>query len=271
MRVLLTALLALASFAPAARAAEGGPASAVPRATAVFSVAPSGWYAEARSGFATQDLGDPDANIAFMERIAMDSLGAPGPLRRFENAQAFAIEVGRRRGAWSFGVATEHQRERVRTFAAGTRTGSLDVISLMSTIDVRLVASYRPRALFGFEAGASAGLAFAHYSEQFALDVFAGTQYDANSSGAFHATSFSGGPHLGWRRPLYGNTWLVARGAWLWRNFGELKGQYKQRSGSGTAIDDSSMRRLDSGGLASIDGTGVQVSAGLTHTFWGRH
>lgn len=272
MKKSMFVLFALALFAPAAFAQGGAAATAakLPAAKAVFTSAPSGWYVEARGGFATQDLADPDANIAYMERVGTENLGTPAPFRRFGDAGAYAIELGLRRGHWAWGVATEHQRQRVRTFAAGTETGSLDLISLMSTIDVRLVTSYRPDWLHGFELGGSAGLAFAHYSEQFAIYIFPAPEFDANVSGAFHAASFTGGPHLGWRRPLYGNWWLTARGAYLWRNFDELKGLYQDRTGGGTEIVNESLRRLEDGAIAKIDGTGMQYTAGLTYTIGGR-
>ena len=137
-------------------------------------------------------------------------------------------------------------------------------------MDVRLAGSYRPASLFGFEVGASAGISFAHYSEQYALYVFPAPEFDANFSGAFHASSLSGGPHLAWRRPFFGNTWLVARGSWLYRNFDELKGQYKDRQDGDTSILDSSLLRLADGELASVDGSGFQATAGLSYTFGGR-
>lgn len=271
MKTLTSVLFALFLLAPAAFAQGGDAAVAAkaPAPKAVFTSAPSGWYVELRGGLATQDLADPDANIAYMERVGVENLGTPGPYRRFGRADAYALELGLRRNHWAWGIATDHQRQRVRTFAAGTQTGSLDLISLMSTIDVRFVTSYRPDWLYGFEVGGSAGLAFAHYSEQFALYIFPAPEFDANFSGAFHAASFSGGPHLGWRRPLYGNTWLAARGAYLWRNFDELKGLYQDRTGGGTEIVNESLRRLEDGAIAKIDGSGLQVTAGLTYTIGG--
>lgn len=272
MRVLLAALLAIPLLAPPAPGQEAGAAAetktAVPRP--VFTVAPSGWYAEVRAGFASQQLDDPDANIAYVERIAVEGLDAKGPLRRFDTAQDFAVEFGRRHGSVGVGIAGELQRQRVRTFASGTSVGAVDAISLMSIMDVRLVGSYRPRWLYGFELGASAGLAFAHYSEQFAIYVFPAPEFGTNLSGAFHAVSFSGGPHLGWRRPLLGDTWLTARATWLYRNFDELKGQYRERQGDQAEIVDDSLRRLADGEFASIDGSGVQLTAGLSYTFAGR-
>lgn len=272
MRQLASVLFVLVLFAPAAFAQGGDAAVAAkaPAAKAVYTPAPSGWYAEFRGGLATQDLADPDANIAYLERTGAENLGTPGPFRRFGDAGAYAIELGLRHGSWAWGVATEHQRQRVRTFAAGTQTGSLDLVSLMSTLDVRIVTSYRPAGLWGFEIGGSAGLAFAHYSEQFALDIYATPEDDTNVSGAFHAASFSGGPHLGWRRPLYGNWWLAARGAYLWRNFDELKGQYQDRDSGGTEIVNESLHRLEDGALAKIDGSGMQYTAGVTYTIGGR-
>lgn len=272
MKTLTLVLSALSLLAPAAFAQEGGAAAAAkaPAAKAVFTSAPSGFYVEARAGIARQDLADPDANIAYMEQVGTENLGAPGSFRRFGDAGAYALELGLRRGHWSWGVATEHQRQRVRTFAAGTETGSLDLISLMSTIDVRVVTSYRPDWLYGFEVGGSAGLAFAHYSEQFALYVFPAPEFDYNYSGAFHAASFSGGPHLGWRRPLYGDWWLAARGTYLWRNFDELKGLYQYRANGGTDIVNESLRRLEDGAIARIDGSGLQFTGGLTYTIGGR-
>jgi hypothetical protein len=272
MRILVSSLFAISLLAPVALAADA-PTDAAKPATAhgsAFTPAPSGWYAEFTGGFATVDFEDPDANIAFMEDIANDILGAPGPMRYFENSAAFGLELGRRRGQWSFGLAAEHQRQRVQTYTAGTSTGALDVISLMTTIDLRLTSTFRPAKLYGFELGASAGVSFGHYSEQFALYVFPAPQFNANLSGVYHATSFSGGPHIGWRRPLYGNTWLVARGAWLFRNFDELKGQAQNRTASEILITDTSLQRLDNGETASIDASSGQYTFGLSYTFGGR-
>ncbi len=272
MKPLSLFLFVFALFASAASAQEGAGAAAAkaPAPKAVFTPAPSGLYVEVRGGFAPQDLTDPNANIAYMERVGVDSLGTPTPFRRFGDAGAYAVELGLRHGRWAWGVATELQRQRVHTFAAGTGTGSLDLISLMSTMDVRAVTTYRPTWLLGFEVGGSAGLAFAHYSEQFALTVYRSPANDASVSGAFHAVSFSGGPLLGWRRPLYGNWWLTARGAWLWRDFGELEGQYRNRSSAGTEIVDEPLRRLEDDARAKIDGGGWQFTAGLNWTIRGR-
>lgn len=272
MRILAPALFALALIAPAALAA-GTPADATkpaPTPAAVFTPAPGGWYAELTAGFANVDFEDPDANIAYVEHFATENLDAPGPLRYFENSQAYGLELGHRRGHWSWGVATEHQRQRVQTYTAGTSTGGLDAISLMTTIDVRLTGTIRPQKLFGFEFGASAGMSFAHYSEQFAIYVFPAPEFNVNLSGAYHATSFTGGPHIGWRRPLYGNTWLVARGTWLWRNFDELEGQLKQRAGGEMLITDAFLRRLDNGDVAAIDASSGQFTVGMSYTFGGR-
>lgn len=274
MRVLSAVLFAIPLLAPAAFGQASGDAPApVPVAipAAVMSSAPSGWYVEVRGGFASQQLDDPDANIEFAERFATGALEARGPLRRFGNAQAFGLEFGYRRGSVAAGVLTELQRQRPHTFAAGDSTGALDAISLLSTMDVRLAASYRPRWLYGFELGGSAGLSFAHYSESFAIYVFEAPQFNNSLAGAFHAVSISGGPHVGWRRPLFGSTWLVARAAWLYRNFDELKGQYRERAGGQTEVLDDSLRRLADGELASIDASGVQATAGLSYTFGARH
>lgn len=273
MRVLPAVLFAIPLLASAAFGQAGGDAPAPAPAAipaAVMSSAPSGWYVEARGGFATQQLDDPDANIGYAELLATSYLEARGPFRRFGNAQAFGLEFGYRRGSVAAGVLTEMQRQRPRTFAAGDSTGALDAISLMSTIDVRLAASYRPRWLYGFELGGSAGLSFAHYSESISIYFFEAPQFNNGLSGAFRAVSFSGGPHVGWRRPLFGSTWLVARAAWLYRKFDELKGQYRQRGGGQTEVRDDSLRRLTDGELASIDASGVQATAGLSYTFGAR-
>jgi hypothetical protein len=140
----------------------------------------------------------------------------------------------------------------------------------MSTIDLRLTSTLRPAKLYGFEIGASAGVSFGHYSEQFALYVFPAPQLNATLSGVYHATTFSGGPHIGWRRPLYGNTWLMARGAWLFRNFDELKGQANNRTSSEILVADTSLERLDNGEKASIDASSGQYTFGLSYTFGGR-
>lgn len=273
MRVLTAALFAIPLLAPAAFGQVADPAPAtkpVPIPAAVMATAPSGWYVEVRGGFASQQLDDLDANIGFAEEIALSNLEARGPFRRFENAQAFGLELGYRRGSVSLGVLGELQRQRPRTFAAGDSIGALDAISLLSTIDARLAVSYRPRWLYGFELGASGGLSFAHYSEQFSIYIFEAPEFNVNFAGAFHAASFSGGPHIGWRRPLVGATWLVARAAWVYRNFDELKGQYHQNAGGETLIVDDSLRRLSDGEPASIDASGAQVTAGLTYTFGAR-
>lgn len=274
MKVLIRSLFAIALLAPVALAADAPTDAATPAPvhTSAFTPAPGGWYAELTGGFATVNFEDPDANIAFAEGIATDPnlLAAPGPLRYFENSAAFGLELGRRRGAWSFGLATEHQRQRVQSYTAGTITGALDAISLMTTIDLRLTSTLRPANLFGFELGASAGLSFAHYSEQFSIYIFPFPQANSIYSGAYHATSFSGGPHVGWRRPLYGNTWLLARAAWLFRNFDELEGQAKQRSATEMLITDTSLERLDNGETASIDASSGQYTFGLSYTFGGR-
>jgi len=274
MKVLFAVLFALPLLAPTASGQASDPAAAKPPEVkipaAVMSTAPSGWFVEARGGFASQQLDDLDANIGFMEDVAMQLLEAPGPFRRFERAQAFAIEIGYRRGAVSAGVLTELQRQRPHTFAAGDSLGAVDAISLLSTMDVRLAASYRPRWLYGFELGASGGLSFAHYSESFSIYVFEAPQFNTTLAGAFHAVSFTGGPHVGWRRPLFGATWLVARAEWTYRNFDELEGQYRQRAGGEIVIDDDVLRRLGDGETASIDGSGMQVTAGLSYTFGAR-
>ncbi len=275
MRVLVTALFAMTLFAPLARAADDGAPAAAPATTdhgpvSVFTVAPSGWYVEVRGGFATQDYTDPEANITYMQDIAVQSLDAPGVFRSFDHPQAYAFEVGRRRGAWCLGITTEQQRQRVHTLSAGTILGSMDATTLVATMDVRLTGSYRPRSLFGLEVGASAGMSFAHYSEDYSVRIFPQPDLNADYSGAYHASSFAGGPHLGWRRPLYGNAWLTARFAWIYRKFDELKGQRKSRSSDGTTITDTSLQRLDNGALAKIDGSGAQLSAGFSYTFGGR-
>jgi hypothetical protein len=270
MKNLVPALLALTFFAGSSLAAEGDtkPAPRPKHTAAVFSPAPSGWYAELRTGFATQQLDDPNSNIAYMERIGTYNLGSPGALRRFGEANAFALELGHRRGNWSWGLATEHQRQRVRSFTAGTNTGALDLITLMGVTDVRLTTSVRPAKFFGFELGASAGMAFAHYSEQYAIYVFPAPEFNAALSGVYHASSPSAGAHIGWRRPLYGNTWLVARGAWAYRKFDSLQGSQTGEFGPGTTSYD--LVRLDNGKKASIDATGFQFTTGLSHTFGGR-
>ena len=273
MKTLSFALFAITLLAPAAFGQAGdatGEKKPVVIPAAVMSSAPSGWYVEARGGFAPQQLDDLDANISYIEDVATDQLGARGPFRRFENAQAFGVELGRRHGSLSLGILGELQRQRPHTFAAGDTLGALDAISLLSTLDVRLAATYRPRWLYGFEMGLSGGMSFAHYSEQFALYIFDAPQFNVNIAGAFHAASLSGGPHVGWRRPLYGATWLTARAAWVYRNFDELKGQYHRNAGGETLIVDDSLRRLADGELASIDGSGAQVTAGLSYTFGAR-
>lgn len=272
MKVLAASLFTIALLAPAALAADAPTDAAKPAAThgSAFTPAPSGWYAELTGGFATVDYEDPDANIVYMGDRANEILAAPGPMRLFENSAAFGLELGRRRGPWSFGLATEHQRQRVQTFTAGTSIGALDAISLMTTIDLRLTSTFRPAKLFGFEVGASAGMSFGHYSEQFAVYVYPATQFSFTQSGAYHATSFSAGPHIGWRRPLYGNTWLTARGAWLFRDFTELKGQAKLRTSSEMLISDTSLERLDNGEKASIDASSGQYTFGLSYTFGGK-
>lgn len=272
MRVLAASLFAIALVAPLALAADAPTDAAKPAAShgTAFTPAPGGWYAELTGGLATVDFEDPDANIAFVGGFANDLFAAPGPMRYFENSAAFGLELGRRRGPWSFGLATEHQRQRVQTYTAGTSTGALDAISLMTTIDLRLTSTLRPAKLWGFEVGASAGVSFGHYSEQFAIYVFPAPQFNANLSGAYHATSVSAGPHIGWRRPLYGNTWLLARGAWLFRNFDELKGQAKNRTANEMLITDTSLKRLDNGETASIDASSGQYTFGLSYTFGGR-
>ena len=273
MRVLTAVLFAIPLLAPAAlgQAADPAPATkpdAIP--AAVMATAPSGWYVEVRGGFASQQVDDADANIGYMEEIALSDLDARGPFRRFENAQAFGLELGYRRGSVSLGILGDLQRQRPRTFAAGDSIGAIDAISLLSTIDVRLAASYRPRWLYGFELGGSAGLAFAHYSESFSIYLFEAPQFNNTLGGAFHAVSISGGPHVGWRRPLFGATWLVARAAWVYRNFDELEGQYHLNAGGETLISDDSLRRLSDGERASIDASGAQVTAGLSYTFGAR-
>lgn len=272
MKTLTAVLFAIPLLATAAFGQAGGAAPPRPAAGphAAFSPAPSGFYVEARGGFATHELEDLDANIAWAERIAVENLDAPGDFRRFDRAQAFALEMGYRRGALGLGIVTELQRQRPRTFSAGDSLGALDAISLLSTIDVRLSASYRPRWLYGFELGGSAGLSFAHYSESFGVYVFPDPGSNVTLSGAFSAASFTGGPHVGWRRPLFGPTWLVARAAWLYRNFDELEGQYRMNAGGETLIDDDVLRRLSDGEAASIDAGGVQVTAGLSYTFGAR-
>lgn len=272
MRLLVPALLALTLLATAAVAADGDDkAAAKPKApAAVFSPSPSGWYAELRGGLATQQLDDADANIAYMERIGTEFLGAPGPARRFSQANAFALELGHRRGNWSFGVATEHQRQRVTTFAAGTQTGAIDIQSLLGVIDVRLTTSVRPARLLGFELGASAGMSFAHYSEHFGLFIFPAPQFNETLSGAYHASAPVAGAHIGWRRPLYGNSWLVARGAWMWRDFGEFKGRADDRAGGEVQTIDTDLVVLGAGRKAKLDATGFQFTTGISHTFGGR-
>jgi opacity protein-like surface antigen len=272
MRVLVPALFVLTLLATAAAAADSDPktAPAPKRPPAVFTPSPSGWYVEGRAGFAPWDLDDPNASIAYIEQIAADNLGAPGPLRRFDYAAVFALEVGHRRGNWSYGLAAENQWERVSNFTSGTVNGSLEQVSLMSTIDVRLTTTVRPAKLFGFEAGASAGMSYAHYSEMFALAIFPAPENNLTLSGAYHASAPVAGAHLGWRRPLYGNTWLVARGAWYWRDFGEFKGRAEDRSGGEIIIVDQDLLVLGTSEKASIDASGFQYSAGLSYTFGGR-
>jgi hypothetical protein len=272
----VAALLALTLFATVAAAAEtpAPPAAkTAPKAktpAAVFTVAPSGWYAELRGGVATQDLPDADANIAYWEQIAMDSLGAPGDLHRFSQAPVFALEIGLRHGTWSWGVETQYQQQRVDNFSAGTSTGSLEMSSFFSVVDVRATATARPAKLHGFEAGASAGWAFGHYSERYSLVVFPAPEYNASLSGVYGASAPSLGAHLGWRRPLYGNTWLTARAAWSWRDFGEFPGRYDVTSGGETHSHDSDLIRLDNGEKAQLDGSGFQFTAGLSYTLGGK-
>lgn len=272
MKTLTAVLFAIPLLATAAFGQEGAGDAPKPLAGphSAFSPAPSGFFVELRGGFAPQQLDDPDANIAWAEEFAADVFDAPGPFRRFDRAQAFALELGYRRGALGLGVVTELQRQRPRTFSAGDSIGAVDAISLLSTIDVRLAASYRPRWLYGFELGGSAGLSFAHYSESFGVYVFPDPDFNTTVSGAFSAASFTGGPHVGWRRPLFGATWLVARAAWIYRNFDELEGQYRTRSGGDAEVVDDSLRRMTDGELASIDASGVQVTAGLSYTFGAR-
>lgn len=274
MKTLFAILFAIPLLATAALGQASDPAAAkLPEAkipAAVMSTAPSGWFVEARGGFASQQLDDLDSNIGYMEDVAIENLEARGPFRRFDRAQAFAVELGYRRGAVSLGVLTELQRQRPHTFAAGDSLGAVDAISLLSTMDVRLSASYRPRWLYGFELGGSGGLSFAHYSESFSLYVFDAPQYNVTLAGAFHAVSFTGGPHVGWRRPLFGATWLVARAAWIYRSFDELEGQYHRNAGGETLISDDVLRRYEDGEKASVDGSGVQVTAGLSYTFGAR-
>lgn len=272
MRTLTAVLFAIPLLATAAFGQAGGADAPRPAAGphVAFSPAPAGFFVELRGGFAPLELDDPDANITWAEEIATGMLEAPGSFRRFDRAQAFGLELGYRRGALGLGVVTELQRQRPHTFSAGDSIGALDAISLLSTIDVRLAASWRPRWLYGFELGGSAGLSFAHYSESFGIYVFPDPESNATLSGAFRAVSFSGGPHVGWRRPLYGSTWLVARAAWLYRNFDELEGQYRTSAGGETIIDDDVLRRLSDGEAASIDAGGPQVTAGLAYTFGAR-
>lgn len=272
MRTLTAVLFAIPLFATAALGQPGGAAAPKPAAGphAAFSPAPSGFYVEARGGFTTFDPGDPDANIAWAERIATEGLLAPGDFRHFDRGQAFGLEMGYRRGSLAFGLLTELQRQRPHTFSAGDSVGALDAVSLLSTLDVRLAAAWRPRWLFGFELGGSGGLSFAHYSESFGIYVFPAPEMNATLSGAFRAVTFTGGPHVGWRRPLYGSTWLVARAAWLYRNFDELEGQYRTNAGGETLIDDDVLRRLSDGEAASIDAGGPQLTAGLSYTFGAR-
>ena len=60
------------------------------------------------------------------------------------------------------------------------------------------------------------------------------------------------------------------RGAWLFRDFTELKGQAKMRTSSEMLITDTSLERLDNGETASIDASSGQYTFGLSYTFGGR-
>jgi hypothetical protein len=273
MKRLFAALLSLTLLATAAAAAETPAAPAAksaPKASAGFTPAPSGWYAEFRGGVATQDVPDLDANIAYWEAIGIDSLDAPGDLHRFSQAPVFALEVGLRHGRWSYGVETQWQRQVVDNFTAGTFTGSLDMSSLFSVLDVRATVTARPATLHGFEAGASAGWAFGHYSERYALSIYSAPQDNITVSGAYEASAPSLGAHIGWRRPLYGNTWLLARAAWSWRDFGEMSGNYDVATSDATYSYDSDLMRFDNGEKAKVDGSGFQFTAGLSYTLGGK-
>jgi opacity protein-like surface antigen len=264
----LLATAVAAAETPAAPAAKPAPRSKAPAAG--FTPAPSGWYAEFRGGIATQDVPDLDANIAYWEQIGVQFLDSPGDLHRFSQAPVFALEAGLRHGPWSYGVESQWQRQTVDNFTAGTFSGSLDMSSLFSVLDVRATVSARPASLFGFEAGASAGWAFGHYSERYALSVYSAPQANITVSGAYDASAPSLGAHLGWRRPLYGNTWLLARAAWSWRDFGEMAGNYDVATSNETLSHDSDLLRFDNGEKAKVDGSGFQFTVGLSYTLGGK-
>ena len=272
MKTPLAALFALLLLAPAAFAAEPPttPAAKPHAASAAFTPAPSGWYAELRGGVATQRVPDLDGNIAYFEAVGMNNLGSPGDLDRFSQAPAIELELGQRHGLWAYGVETQWQRQIVDNFTAGTYTGSIDMSSLFSVVDVRATATARPASLWGFEAGASAGWAFGHYSERYSAVVFPAPQADFVFSGQYSASAPSLGAHIGWRRPLYGSLWLLARSDFSWRDFGEMSGESKFNTGGETRVLDTDLIRLDKGEKAQVDGSGWHITAGVAYTIGGR-
>ena len=256
---------------PAAK--EGAKPEAKPKAKAVkpvYSVAPSGWYVEVRGGMARPDLADADDAIDVMQRFAGE-VGAPGPMRHFGWHEAAQLEIGRRHGAWSYGLEGDFFVQRVRTFDGGSTTAGFSAISLFNAIDVRLTATYRVPRLLGFELGATAGLSRAHYSEDFGVDVYTDPHLGCGYSGAYDSgVKPVAGPVLGWRRPLYGNNWITARGAWMWRDYGTFDGTRVQSNSVGRWTEDMDLVRLRDGATAELDASGFEWAVGLSHTFGGK-
>lgn len=256
---------------PAAK--EGAKKEAKPKAKVVkpvYTAAPSGWYAELRGGFAHPDLADPDDAIDVMQRFSGE-IGAPGPLRHFGWHEALQLEIGRRHGAWAWGLEGDFSSQRVRTYDAGSETAGLSAISLFNAVDVRLTSTYRVPRLLGFELGATAGVSRAHYSEDFGFDVYVDPDLSAQYSGTYDSgITLVAGPVLGWRRPLYGNNWITARGTWMWRDYGALDGTRVENNSAGRWTVDTDLVRIRDGAKADIDASGFEWTLGLSHTFGGK-
>jgi hypothetical protein len=70
---------------------------------------------------------------------------------------------------------------------------------------------------------------------------------------------------------LYGDAWIAARAAWLSRDLGTLNGTRVQRDQNiGVQTTSTDLIRLGDGRKASLDASGVQLSLGVSYTFWGR-
>ena len=287
LRTLAALALCLAFAAPvraqdaaAPKPAAGKPAAteaakkeAKPKAKAVkpvYTAAPSGWYVELRGGFAHPDLTDPNDAIDLMQRFSGE-IGAPGPLRNFGRHEALQLEIGRRHGAWSWGLEGDFIAQRVRTLDAGSITAGLSAISFFNAVDVRLTSTWRVPKLLGFEIGATAGVSRAHYSEDFGMDVYADPDLSAQYSGTYDSgVKPVAGPVLGWRRPLFGNNWVTARGTWMWRDYGAFDGTRVENNSAGRWTVDTDLVRIRDGAKADIDASGFEWTVGLSHTFGGK-